>query len=114
MQDAAPLTRNARPTATPQMASAQDGLIFFTNPAWDAMFGYERGELLGQHVSVLNDPPQQATRIADEIIEELRTLGAWFGEIKNRKKDGTPFLSYARTSVLEIVEKTYWVSVQCR
>ena len=32
----------------------EDARILFTNPAFDALFGYERGELLGQHASVLN------------------------------------------------------------
>ena len=40
-----------------QMASG-GGIIFSSNPAWDSIFGYTRGELLGQHVSVLNDPPR--------------------------------------------------------
>jgi len=34
--------------------SDKNGIIFFTNPAFDAMFGYERGELIGKHVSILN------------------------------------------------------------
>ena len=94
-----------------QMADTQ-GRIFLTNPAWDAMFGYTHGELIGQHVSVLNDPPEEAARIADGIIEGLKTTGAWFGEVKNRKKDGTRFFTSARVGALEMSGQTYWVTVQ--
>ena len=38
----------------------QRGDIIYTNPALDAMFGYEPGELLGRHSNILNfDPPEE-------------------------------------------------------
>jgi len=96
-----------------QMASEKDGIIFLTNPAFDAMFGYERGELIGKHVSILNSgPPEEAAQVASEIMEQLRTKGAWFGELRNQKKDGTLFPTSARVSALEMSGKRYWVTVQ--
>ena len=93
--------------------SDENGVIFFTNPTFDAMFGYERGELIGKHVSVLNTyPPEENALIVAEIIEQLKTQGAWFGEVSNRKKDGTVFTTYARVSGLEISGKKLWISVQ--
>jgi len=66
--------------------------------------------LIGKHVSVLNSgTPEEAARIASEIMEELKTKGAWVGEIENRKKDGTPFLTYARVSALETSNERYSV-----
>ena len=94
-----------------QMAS-EDGIIFSTNPAWDAIFGYTRGELLGQHVSVLNDPPEEAAHIAERIIVELKVHGTWHGEVRSRKKDGTPFWTFAHVSTLGEAGEKYWITVQ--
>ena len=93
--------------------SDDKGYIIYTNPAKDAMFGYEPGELVGKHVTVLNNyPPEENARMVGEVIEELKTRGAWHGEFSNRKKDGTPFTSSVRITALEISGKKYWVSVQ--
>ncbi|MBD1923983.1 PAS domain S-box protein [Microcoleus sp. FACHB-831] len=89
--------------------SDENGIIFLTNPAFDAMFGYSQGELLGERVSVLN--AHQNSRLIGEITSLLQAGGSWSGEIENRKKDGTPFITYGRISTLEISGKKYWVSV---
>ncbi len=34
------------------------GIIVYTNPALDVMFGYEHDELVGEHVSMLNALPR--------------------------------------------------------
>lgn len=91
----------------------EEGFILYTNPAKDAMFGYEPGELIGKHVSTLNIyPPEENARIVCEIIEQLKTQGSWSGEFSNRKKDGTLFTTSARISALDISGKKHWVSVQ--
>jgi PAS domain S-box-containing protein len=89
------------------------GHIFLTNPAFDSMFGYEREELIGQHVSILHAGPfEKSLQLIKEIMHSLKQTAAWQGEIKNRKKDGTHFITYAHISALEISNKAYWVSVQ--
>ncbi len=45
-------------------------------------------------------------------MEQLQTTGLWAGEVRNRRKDGTPFYTHARISALEIAGKKYWISVQ--
>ena len=41
----------------------EHGIILYTNPAEDRMFGYARGELIGKHVTVLNAyPPEENER----------------------------------------------------
>ncbi|MFQ5571646.1 MAG: PAS domain S-box protein [Rhodothermales bacterium] len=91
----------------------EEGIIVYTNPAMDAMFGYEPEELIGEHVTTLNTyPPEENAREVGEIIEQLKTEGIWQGEFINRKKDGTPFTTEAYISALEIGGKMYWVSVQ--
>ncbi len=91
----------------------EKAVIVYTNPAFDAMFGYARGELLGKHVTVLNaDPSEENARLVDEIIERLGTDGVWRGEFRNVKKDGARFLTYARISELDLSGEVCWVSVQ--
>lgn len=91
----------------------EHGTIVYTNAAEDRIFGYERGELLGQSVTVQNaDPPEENQRRVREVIDELRHHGVWSGEFDNVKKDGTPFITAARISALEIGGRLYWVCVQ--
>ncbi len=46
----------------------EHAVVVFTNPAFDVMFGYERGELIDKHVSVLNtDPPDENARIVGDV-----------------------------------------------
>ncbi len=91
----------------------EKAVIVYTNPAFDAMFGYARAELIGSHVAVLNaEPPEENARIIGEIIERLMTDGAWRGELRNVRKDGTSFLTHARISELDLSGEVCWVSVQ--
>jgi PAS domain S-box-containing protein len=89
------------------------GVIFYTNAAEDRMFGYGRGELVGRHVSVQNDyPPEENRRRVAEVIDQLRAGGAWTGEWRNRRRDGTPFTTYARITTLESGGRPCFVCVQ--
>ncbi|HYE13524.1 MAG TPA: PAS domain S-box protein, partial [Pyrinomonadaceae bacterium] len=91
----------------------EQGFIIYTNPAEDEMFGYARGELVGQHVTVQNTyPPDENERIVREVIEQLKKRGVWSGEWSNRRKDGTPFTTFARITALEISGRKHWVCVQ--
>ncbi len=91
----------------------EQGVIVFTNPAFDVMFGYKRGELLERHISGLNDPTTDDIRTAGLLLDELHCVGTWTGEIKSQKKDGTSFLSFARISTLTLPSnKRYWVTIQ--
>jgi PAS domain S-box-containing protein len=89
----------------------ESGYIQFTNRAFDAMFGYERAELVGRHVSVLNADPADKS-VVDNVAVQLQKHGFWSGEFQNCKKDGTPFISSARISVLSMPGRKYWISVQ--
>lgn len=81
----------------------EDGLIVFSNDSCNTMFGYESGELIGQHYSVIrNLPAEEGRRAMDELFGVLREKGAWMGEMGSRKKDGSSFITRSRISVLEI------------
>ena len=67
-----------------------DARILFTNPAFDEMFGYEPGELMDQHASVLNaGTMEENARTFKAITTALEKGEAWRGEINSKKKNGT-------------------------
>ena len=81
---------------------AEDGVIIFTNPAFETMFAYAPNEMSGKHVSILNASTDKSPEeIAAEIIAELNTTDKWQGEIHNIKKDGTTFWSYVQVCLFE-------------
>src|SRR4051794_21808293 len=91
-------------------ASDEDGYILYTNPAQDRIFGYERGALIGRHVTELNAyPPEDDSRIVAQVDHELKARGAWTGEWRNRRKDGAEFSTFARITAIEIGGKRYCV-----
>jgi PAS domain S-box-containing protein len=92
---------------------ASDGLVVYTNPSWDRLFGYARDELLGRHISVVNAPADQSPlERAQEIMGALERDGSWTGTVHNLRKDGTTFWSDADVVEAEHPElETIWVSV---
>lgn len=93
--------------------TSEDGILLYTNAAQDRMFGYDRGELIGKHITVLNDlPTQENLEFVSGVIAVLRAKGAWSGEISNRRKDGRGFFTQARISTLKTDGKTQWLCVQ--
>jgi len=65
---------------------SRDGIIVNYNPRFAQMFGYEPGELLGRHVSIVNAPTQKTPEeTAREIGEYLYKHKVWRGEIYNIK-----------------------------
>jgi PAS domain S-box-containing protein len=93
--------------------SDESGVIVYTNPAEDLMFGYEPGELVGQHISVQSAyPPEENARIVSEVIAELKRSGAWRGEWLNCRKDGSRFVTTSRISAVELDGRSYWLCIQ--
>jgi PAS domain S-box-containing protein len=92
---------------------AGDGLIVYTNPKFEEMFGYGSGELMGKHVSILNAPTEKTPEeTAEEIIQSLKKSGIWIGEVNNIKKDGTSFWCHANVSTFNHPEYgEVWISV---
>lgn len=80
------------------LVRSTDGVIVYTNPKFDQMFGYAWGELQGQHVSVVNYGDFNQT-IADQIMNSIREQGEATYEVYNVKKDGTPFWCQAASTV---------------
>ncbi len=84
------------------LIGASDGTIRYANPKFEDMFGYESGEMIGKHVSIVNAPTDKSSEeTVEEIERQLKRDGVWHGEVKNIKKDGTPFWCYANVSAFE-------------
>lgn len=80
----------------------EDGLIKHANSKFEQMFGYRQGEIIGKDVSIVNAPTEKSPQETKmDIMDILKKTGEWHGEVKNIRKDGTPFWSYANVSIFE-------------
>jgi two-component system cell cycle sensor histidine kinase/response regulator CckA len=72
--------------------------IVFVNQAFSNTYGYTEQYLLGKNISLV-----RSSKISDEKIEKIRlsTLeGSWYGELMNKRKDGSEFpISLSTTRV---------------
>ena len=76
-----------------------DGIIIFTNPAFDRLFGYEQGELIGQNIEIVKSPTKRNPKdIKNEINKSVVSRGEWHGEIRNLKRTKEIFWCYANVS----------------
>jgi diguanylate cyclase (GGDEF)-like protein/PAS domain S-box-containing protein len=95
------------------IVSASSGIILYTNSRFEYLFGYQKAELLQQHVSILNaGTEQEAEQTAIGIMNELEKRGRWSGEIQNKRKDGSTF--WCEASVIELSHPSHgkvWVSI---
>lgn len=87
-------------TSEAVILTSSSAKIIYTNNAADELFGYGHRELIGEYPSVLNAGPE-AEAIMKKILAAIEKDGFWEGEVRNKRKDGTEFTSYARTSVLK-------------
>ncbi|HLO50972.1 MAG TPA: PAS domain S-box protein [Kamptonema sp.] len=80
-----------------------NGLIVYTNPKFEQMFGYDSGEMNGQHISLLNYGNEQIDN--EEVNQAILAAALQNGEatyqVYNVKKDGTKFWCSATTSVFK-------------
>jgi PAS domain S-box-containing protein len=95
------------------LISADDGKIVYTNDRWDLMFGYDRDELVGRHVSVVNAATHETPEArAQQISDALARDGVWSGEVHNVRKDGSSFWTAANVSRFDHPDHgTVWLSV---
>ncbi len=93
--------------------TTEEGIIVYTNPTEDMMFGYARGELMGRHLSARNaELGEEGQQAFAAIIEHVKHHGSWRGEFVNQRKDRSIFTSYTRVTVVSLGEKIFWVWVQ--
>ncbi len=80
----------------------ESGVILYTNPAEDALFGYKLEELIGKNVTLLSSsPPEENFEMGNETLKQSNSRGPWAGGFVGRRKNGTTFTGYARVSTME-------------
>ena len=88
------------------------GLVVQMNPAGERIWGYERGEVLGQPASMFSALPEpEAATVLREVLDALQSTGAWRGTFKNRRKDGAVIYCEAVINRLAIQGQTLMVAV---
>jgi PAS domain S-box-containing protein len=76
-----------------------DGNIIFVNDAVVKRYGYERDELIGNHVAILVSR-QAAPEFVTDVIREARFSG-FDGELISQRKDGTEFPIFLSASEIQ-------------
>jgi PAS domain S-box-containing protein len=96
------------------LVSCADGCIVYVNAAFEALFGYEAGELLGRTAAILDAADASLSEArARTIIDSLRAEGCWQGDVLNRRKDGSCFWSNASITTRDFPGwGAVWLSVQ--
>ncbi len=79
-------------------ASDRKGYITEFNEAAQKTFGYTSKEVIGKHVSILYDDPNERIKITDE---QLYKKGVYAGEVTNKRKNGEKFVAYLSASILK-------------
>ncbi len=70
--------------------------IQFINESFLKTYGYEEKELIGKNIELVRASAN--TEPSSEIIKNATLQNGWFGELLNRKKDGTEFPILLSTS----------------
>jgi PAS domain S-box-containing protein len=83
----------------------EQGMIEITNPAFDTMFGYRRGELIGREMASLAGWPfEEPARWRRDGGEPLRSQRV---EFDGRRADGTHFAAAGVLSRFEVVGRNH-------
>jgi PAS domain S-box-containing protein len=75
------------------------GRFLYTNAVFEAMFGYEPGELIGREVTIINaGSDADKSELHTSILLALNQNAAWNGILSNQKKDGSLVVTESRVN----------------
>ena len=87
--------------------------IIAANSAFEEMLGYQKGELTGRPISVVNaGSPEEQVATANAIRQSVERDGFWRGEVVNQRKDGTRLISQATVSLYQEGGRRYLSTIQ--
>lgn len=88
------------------VSKISDSEIVLTNPQFDEMHGFERGELLGHSIDRLTPPDLSEDEVAMRyrVLEELAETGETSYEGRSKRKDGADIWSRANGVVTSVPE----------
>lgn len=91
----------------------REGIIQWANPAVTKMTGYSSSELIGQHTRLLKSGRHNPD-FYKELWETVLAGGTWFGEIANRRKDGSIYYEEQHIAPVrnELDEITYFIAIK--
>jgi len=94
-------------------AAYEDNPIAYVNDRFEKITGYEKSELIGQNLRLLQGP-ETAREPVDDLREALDIWAPVIVELRNYRKDGTPF--WNRLALAPIADETgtisNWVGLQ--
>ncbi len=73
--------------------------IISVNPAYTAITGYEKDEVIGKNPNIISSKLEN-TELYDAMWDSLNTTGYWKGEIYNKRKNGEIYLTYLEITVV--------------
>ncbi len=74
-----------------------EGTVIYANPAAYSLYGYDREELIGEHVDIFN---AQVSHDTGHIVQSIIDFGGWSGEIVQRKKNNETFTALLTVSLI--------------
>ena len=87
--------------------------IIAANSAFEEMLGYQKGELTGQHISVVNaGSREEQVATANAIRQSVEQHGFWRGEVANQRKDGTRRITQATVGMYQDRGRRYLSTIQ--
>jgi PAS domain S-box-containing protein len=83
------------------MCVTENRVVTICNPAFDAMFGYQPGELLGQPLAPLYPSHEEYVHIGNVGLPVMRETGTYSDERIMKRRDGTMFWCHAAGRALD-------------
>jgi len=91
----------------------RNGVIQWVNPSVGRMTGYASGELIGQHTRLLKSGIH-GSEVYRDLWETVLAGKTWFGEIANRRKDGSIYYEEQHITPVrdETGEITHFIAIK--
>jgi two-component system, cell cycle sensor histidine kinase and response regulator CckA len=85
------LRHSVEQSPDPVMISDRSGVLEYVNPAFEALTGYSKEEVVGQTLGLLKSD-QHPGELYEEMWDTVLSGNPFFGTVMNRKKNGDTFV----------------------